>query len=71
MENPENKRVRTLVNHWLQAHPNRIRNRRQRPEMFQGWKLAAMRYLRQGNPHDTNAILTWFATQAEGSAMED
>ena len=71
MENPEDKRARTLVEHWLLNHPNRIRNRRARPDTLLNWKLAAIRYVRNGNPNDSEDILTWFATQAEGSAMED
>ncbi|SHI95146.1 hypothetical protein SAMN02745146_2010 [Hymenobacter daecheongensis DSM 21074] len=71
MENPEERRARLLVEQWLAAHPERIRNRRTRPDTFLNWKLAAIRYVKNGNPHDTSNILEWFATQAEGAAMED
>ncbi|RYU79562.1 hypothetical protein [Hymenobacter persicinus] len=71
MENAEEKRARDFVEQWLQTHPDRIRNRRARPDTFLNWKLAAIRYVRNGNPNDSDDILTWFATQAEGAAMED
>ena len=71
MENQADKRARTLVEQWLVAHPDRIRNRRRKPEDFLNWKLAAIRSVRDGNPYDTEDILRWLATQAEGAAMED
>ena len=71
MENPAEKRARTLVEQWLLTHPQRILNRRRRPDDLLNWKLAAIRYVRDGNPNDADDLLTWFATQAEGSAMED
>ncbi|TGE14202.1 hypothetical protein [Hymenobacter elongatus] len=71
MENQAEKRARMLVEQWLVAHPERVGNRRRKPEDFLNWKLAAIRSVREGNPYDVGDILRRLATQAEGSAMED
>ncbi|MCB2379874.1 hypothetical protein LGH70_19920 [Hymenobacter sp. BT635] len=71
MENQDAKRARLLVEQWLVAHPERVLNRRRKPADLLNWKLAAIHSVRTGNPYDTDDILRWLATQAEGSAMED
>ncbi|PJJ58741.1 hypothetical protein [Hymenobacter chitinivorans] len=71
MENQAEKQARTLVEQWLLAHPERLQNRRRKPEDLLNWKRAAIRSVRQGNPYDVEDTLRWLATQAEGAAMED
>ena len=71
MEQYTEKEAQALVEHWLSNHPDRVQNRRHQPESLANWKQAAVHYLVHGNPYDAEDILRWFATQAEGSSMEE
>ncbi|MCC3159331.1 hypothetical protein LJ737_18965 [Hymenobacter sp. 15J16-1T3B] len=70
MDPMTDQQARTFVQHWLDAHPDRLRNRRQDPEQLRHWQDTAVQRLRTGLADDAEFILRRFATKTETHSMD-